>query len=64
MKLKLGVLDTHNNLNLKFQKFMISFSSPNNFRNLIVLLKSQFFSTTVSILKIHIKAKIRSNLMK
>ena len=64
MKLKLGILDTCINSYIKFQNVASSFNSTNKFINLIVLLESQFSSVLVSNSKIHIKLKIKSNLIK
>lgn len=43
MKLKLRILDTYNNLCLKFHNVMSLFDILNNFVNLVFPLKSQFF---------------------
>ena len=57
MKLKLGILDTYINLH-------INFGGTNNLMNPIAMQESQFSSAVVSISKIHIKLKTKSNLMK
>ena len=64
MKLKLEVLDTYNNLCLKFQNCLSSFGTTKNFVNLVALLESQLSSAIVLVSKIHIKLKTKSNLMK
>lgn len=57
MKLKLEVL-------VKFLYFLSSFGNINNFVNLVILLKSQFSSASISDSKIHIKSKAKLNMMK
>ena len=58
------MLDTYINLYLKFQNFLSSFGTTNNFVKLFILLKSQFSNAIVLDSKIYIKSKRRSNLMK
>ena len=64
MKLKLGILDIYINLHIKFHNFQSSFGGTNNLVNPIAMLESQFSSAVVSISKIHVKLKTKSNLMK
>ena len=64
MKLKLGILDTYIKLHIKFQNFPSSFGGTNSLVNPIAMLESQFSSAVVSISKIHINLKTKSNLMK